>query len=192
MNNLPQDYINDARNFQVAGQYDLAINSLEYAQQLDVNNKYYSEIQKLLCFNYRKLGNFNMALLYINNAINSFSNIDTENQKEYAICLMNKGVIYDEQSSFIKALDCYLPALNIFKAICDNETDSYGLIINALFNVGTLYYKIHDYKNATKHFKASIPYFGDCKETDVRYLTIMKILSEIDNNNNNYESKENI
>ena len=70
MHSLLEVYINDARNFQRHGQYDLAIESLNQAQRIDIQHQFEIEIQKLLSFNYRKLGDFSLALFHINNAIN--------------------------------------------------------------------------------------------------------------------------
>lgn len=54
-------YIEDARNFQMHGQHDLAIESLEIARTVDNLHIFEAEIQKLLSFNYRKLGKFDLA-----------------------------------------------------------------------------------------------------------------------------------
>lgn len=179
MGDLSKIYINDAKNFQLNGQFDLAILYLEQAQQYDCSNEHYVEIQKLLCFNYRKMEDFDMALLHINYAINFLLKQELTASKEYAICLMNKGVVFEERHEYTKALSCYTPALEILKKLCNSIPDEFGLIINALFTIGALYYKQKDFINAEKFLREAIPYFTENKDTDRRYLAIMNTLAEI-------------
>jgi tetratricopeptide (TPR) repeat protein len=60
-----QQYIDDARRFQKNGNYELAIALLTQASQQKLSPTHELEIQKLLSFNYRKAGNFDMALFHI-------------------------------------------------------------------------------------------------------------------------------
>ena len=142
-----------------------------------------------MSFNCRKLGNYNMALLYINNALNSLrakshqmSNKSMRN--EYAICLMNKGVVYEEKGEPNKAINCYLEALDIFLSIYKDDIDNYGIIINALFTIGSLYYNQHKYPKAKEYFEKAIDYFENDKnkEQDRRYIALNNILREIEGN----------
>lgn len=173
-------YIDDARNFQKHGQYDLAIDILWKAKDLDCQHDYESEIQKLLSFNYRKLGDFEQALICINNAIRVNSiEVTDKSKKEYAICLMNKGIIFEELKRRDKVLECYLPALKIFTELFDSDPDNYGLIINALMTIGMFYYKQKKYLKVREYFEKALPYFGTDKDCDRRYITIIKTLEEI-------------
>ena len=70
MSKQVQNFIDDARRFQRCSDHDLAISSLQLAQQEDHHKEHEIEIQKLFSLSYRKIGNYNMALLHINNAIN--------------------------------------------------------------------------------------------------------------------------
>jgi tetratricopeptide (TPR) repeat protein len=174
-------YIADARNFQKFGQYDLAFNALKDAQHSDEQCKYELEIQRLFSYNYRKSGNLDMALFHINNAINAISSrVDNKpSENEYAICLMNKGIIYEEQKHYKKALECYLPALEIFVGLSNSKPEDYGLIINALLTIGLLYYNRHNYVKAKEFLERALPYFGEGKENDRRYLSVINTLSEL-------------
>ena len=60
-----------------------------------------------------------MALLHINNAINQNAkrNNDKQAQNEHAICLMNKGIIYEESKRYDNALDCYISAVDTFTSL---------------------------------------------------------------------------
>lgn len=69
MSKQVQNFIDDARRFQRCSDHDLAISSLQLAQQEDHHKEHEIEIQKLFSLSYRKIGNYNMALLHINNAI---------------------------------------------------------------------------------------------------------------------------
>ena len=114
MSKQVQNFIDDARRFQRCSDHDLAISSLQLAQQEDHHKEHEIEIQKLFSLSYRKIGNYNMALLHINNAINQNAkrNNDKQAQNEHAICLMNKGIIYEESKRYDNALDCYISAVD--------------------------------------------------------------------------------
>ena len=56
-----------------------------------------------------------------------------------AVCLMNKGVIYDEQKKYKEAIKIYISAIELFKQDY-KETGDGGKLINALINLGTAYY----------------------------------------------------
>lgn len=172
-------YIEDARNFQKHAQYDLAIEALLAAIEVDYQHVFEAEIQKLLCFNYRKLGEFDLALLHINAAVNLTKSTETS-KEEYAICLMNKGVVYEEIGDSEKALKCYLPALTIFTNLLNAKPEKHGIIINALLTIGLLYYHQKQYADAKGYFERALLYFGDSKEMDRRYLKINELLEEID------------
>lgn len=68
MSKQVQNFIDDARRFQRCSDHDLAISSLQLAQQEDHHKEHEIEIQKLFSLSYRKIGNYNMALLHINNS----------------------------------------------------------------------------------------------------------------------------
>lgn len=173
-------YINDARNFQRHGQYDFAIDSLWKAEDLDHDHQFKAEIQKLLSYNYRKLEDFERALIHINNAIriNSIGTTD-ESKKECAICFMNKGIIYEELKQNDKVLECYLPALRIFTDLFNSDPENYGVIINALFTIGMFFYKQKKYSKVKEYLERTLPYFGTDKENDRRYVAIINTLEEI-------------
>lgn len=175
-----ETYITDARKFQKYGQYELAIDSLWKAKDLDHQHEFEIEIQKLLSFNYRKLENFELALYHINNAI-CLSAVDStdELKKERAICFMNKGIIYEEQKRIDKVLECYLPALKIFTDLFNSDPNIYGLIINAIMTIGMFYYKQQDYSKVKEYLEKALPYFGPDKENDRRYVAIINTLEEI-------------
>lgn len=63
MSKQVQNFIDDARRFQRCSDHDLAISSLQLAQQEDHHKEHEIEIQKLFSLSYRKIGNYNMALL---------------------------------------------------------------------------------------------------------------------------------
>lgn len=176
MCSMVEVFIRDARNFQKYGQYDLAIDSLEKAKKIDSEHEAWVVIEKLLSFNYRKLGQYSSALLHVNNAINL---VGSKINEEYAICLMNKGVIYEEMGKSEKAIDCYLPAVEIIINLFNSTSENFGIIINALLTVGLLYYKQKQYLKAKEFFEQAIPYFGDGRETDRRYIKIMELLQSI-------------
>ena len=102
MSKQVQNFIDDARRFQRCSDHDLAISSLQLAQQEDHHKEHEIEIQKLFSLSYRKIGNYNMALLHINNAINQNAkrNNDKQAQNEHA-----RYIIYFRVSIFNMNLD---------------------------------------------------------------------------------------
>lgn len=185
MSNQAQIHIDDARQFQKYGDHESALSSLQLAQQADRLKEHEVEIQKLISFNYRKIGDFNMALLHINNAINQNAkyNNSKQNQNEHAVCLMNKGIIYEEHNRYDNALDCYLPAVELFISLHKANPDEYGIIINALLTLGLFYYKRSDYAKAKDTLELALSYFGEEKENDRRYLAICNTLKELQDKN---------
>lgn len=57
MSKQVQNFIDDARRFQRCSDHDLAISSLQLAQQEDHHKEHEIEIQKLFSLSYRKIGN---------------------------------------------------------------------------------------------------------------------------------------
>ena len=87
-----QQYIDDARRFQKNGNYELAIALLTQASQQKLSPTHELEIQKLLSFNYRKAGNFDMALFHINNALNLFSKCSEDKNAQKPAYAMHNGL----------------------------------------------------------------------------------------------------
>lgn len=175
-----ETFIKDARNFQKHGQHVLAVESLKEAQRLDDRCRFKIEIEKLISFNYRKMKEYSLALFYINDAINfAQSKMNKKNTDEWAVCLMNKGVIYEEMGEYEKAIDCYLPAVKTFINLFDSTPENFGIIINGLLTVGLLYYNQKQYSKAKEFFEKALPYFEEGKERDIRYLKLIELLEEI-------------
>lgn len=181
MPNQVQKYLDDARHFQKHGEHELAMSSLYMAQQNDRLKEHEIEIQKLFSFSCRKLGNYNMALLHINNALAENAklekNVNTQNER--AVCLMNKGIIYEQLTNYDKAIKCYLLAVDIFISLYKENPEKNGLIINSLFTLGLLYYEQRYFQKAKEIFEETLNYFGEGKETDRRYISICNVLHEL-------------
>lgn len=179
---LVQTYIDDARRFQRCGDHEFAIASLQLARQEDRRNEYEVEIQKLLSLSYRKMGNYDMALLHINNAINQNAKMNNSIRlrDEYAVCLMNKGIIYEECKRDDNALNCYIPAVNEFISLHKDNLDKHGLIINALLTLGLFYYKRGNFKKSREVLELALTYFHDGKESDRRYIAICNTIHELE------------
>ena len=183
MSNQVQVLIDDARQLQQFGDHDLALSMLLQAQQKDTLREHDVEIEKLFCLSYRKMSNYSMALLHINNAINFNAKRKNSNQKsnEHAVCLMNKGIVYEESKRYNDALNCYIPAVEAFISLYKDNPDEYGLIINALLTLGLFYYNQNYYEKAKTTLQSSLAYFGDGKEHDRRYIAICNTLDELQN-----------
>lgn len=181
MSNQIQMHIDDARRFQRCGSHEYAISSLQLAQQEDRHKEHEIEIQKLFSLSYRKMGNYNMALLHINNAIhrNAKCNSGKQLQNEHAVCLMNKGIIYEECKRYDDALDCYIPAVDIFISLHKDNPDEHGLIINALLTLGLFYFNQGYFEKSKETLKLSLTYFHEGKENDRRYVAICNTLQEL-------------
>jgi len=163
--------IADARNFHKHGMYDEALTLLSSFSNAIPKSLYLVEIYKLMSFNYRKLEDNDLALYNISSALSLIEKLRTDSysldlDREYAICLMNKGVILEVKNQIEKAIPVYSEALNIFTVLYSKSEVDEGVIINALITLGTAYYNQKNYKNARKHLKDAIPYFAENKEND--------------------------
>lgn len=172
--------IDDARKF---NRYCLYEEALEKLNEVLLPIKYKDlecDILKLKSFTYRKLQEYDMALIYINRALQcaSHNNI-VDKDITYAICLMNKGVIYDEQRKYFEAIRVYLEAVDIFRNAF-KETNDEGKLINALINLGTAYFQNQQYKLARKVLEEALIYFKGDKFNDRRYVYIKNILEQIE------------
>lgn len=178
--NLIKLHISDARNFHIHGMYDEAIATLNLIRNSKLDREDKIELYKLLSFNYRKLGQYETALYNINIAIQSAKQESQDEQdiRKYAICLMNKGVIYDEQNKFVQAIACYEQAVNLLISLYESTQNEYGIIINALINLGSAYYNSKQYPRAKEILQKALNYFGDEKQNDRRYLAIVSTLNE--------------
>ncbi|MCL2049101.1 MAG: tetratricopeptide repeat protein [Defluviitaleaceae bacterium] len=173
----------DARNFQKHGMYDEAITVLLPIIDLPQKSLFQVEALKLLSFNYRKLDDVNMAMYYIQRALKLVISLKGKEKgvnTEYAVCLMNKGVINESRGKITNALSDYSETLGIFQGLFDiGEVDN-GILINALLTIGTACYNKNDYLSAKKYLMDALVYFGDDCKTDRRYLAIKNTLTEIE------------
>lgn len=176
-------YLDDARRFQKNGEYEFAIILLEKARSVDYDKIYELEIEKLLGFNYRKLQKFDISLLHINNAIAIAKESKLENADvQYGICLMNRGILFEEQGEIDKALKSYLPALDVFTSLYDSSPTDFGIIINALLTIAMLYYNTQQYHKTKEYLERAMLYFENDinREKDRRYMSIKNTLEQIE------------
>lgn len=177
-----QYVIDDARKF---NRYCLYEESLEKLNEviLPIKNKdLEQEILKLKSFIYRKLQEPDMALIYINQALQCIKNHNfIDKNIKYAICLMNKGVIYDEQKKYMQAIREYTIAVDIFRNDFKKTNDE-GKLINSLITLGTAYFHNKQYDLAKNIFEEAMSDFKFDKVSDARYRYIEKMLKEIKKN----------
>lgn len=176
--------IQDVRAFQSTGMHDEAIALLKGAEIIAESISDKIEIYKLLCFNLRKTDQMSLALVYINKAINyakkqmEMCSI-SDNIMEYAICLMNRGVIYDALKSYNKAIDSYYIASNHLINLYENNEFEGGIIINSLINLGMAYYENGQIYEARNTLEKALSYFSTNYENDIRYISIINTLNEL-------------
>lgn len=150
---------------------------------------------KLLCLIERKLGNYELAFNAIEKAVNEAKNIIDEMGtndvdayasaiETYAICLMNQGVIFDQQGMYVNAIPIYQKAKALFCQIHLRNPENPGILINCYFTLGMALLNNGDMFEARKLFEESLPLFDENfdgnKELDERYSTIMSILQLTD------------
>lgn len=177
-NNNIEINIADIQYFQ---KYEMHEEALTIALQIPTDkleslNK--CKLYKLTSLSYRKLGLTEDALIYINRAISVVKNENNwdNKEKEIAICLMNKGVIYDAAKSYKEACDIYRQALSIFKSIEGIED---GIVANALINYAEALLKINKRKKAVFIFRDILQLIND--ENDMRYQYVINKLGELEN-----------
>lgn len=154
---------------------------------------------KLLCLIERKIGNYESALNVIKNAIDVARNVIDEVGTDdvdafasaietYAICLMNQGIVYDQQRIYTNAIPIYRKAKELFQQIYFRNPENPGILINALFTLGMALYNNGDVLVAKETFEETLPLFQEnfdgSKELDERYHAILSILESINENCN--------
>ncbi len=162
-----------------------------------LSNKQTIDACKLLCLIERKIGNYESALNVIKNAVDIARNIIDEVGTDdidafasaietYAICLMNQGVVYDQQGIYESAIPIYRKAKELFQQIYIRNPENPGILINALFTLGMALYNNGDVLTAKGTFEEALPLFQEnfdgSKELDERYHAIMSILESINEN----------
>lgn len=104
----------------------------------------------------------------------------------YAICLMNHGIVYDQQSIYTNAIPIYRRAKELFQQIYLRNPENPGTLINALFTLGMALFNNSDVLVAKETFEEALPLFQENfdgnKELDERYHAIMSILESINEN----------
>lgn len=189
-----QILISDARGLQKIGLYEEAIQVLISSLPSASPTLEFVEIYKLLCYNYRKLEDFDLALYNINQAINmtqkcrSKDNVDDANI-QLAICLMNKGIVFESRNEPKKALELYDEAIKLFKKLTTPKKIDNGIIINALLTAGTAHLNYNNKLKARNLLHEALKYFDDTKEMDRRYHAIRNTLKEIDSDGFIYGTK---
>lgn len=175
--------IQDARSFIRYGDYDLAISVLFDVLNSKASLKQKVTAHKLLCQCYRKTEEYSLALLHINRALtlNSKANLNEEVKEEHAICLMNKGIVFETQGKYKDAIACYQPAIRIFHELFEEHQESHGVIINALLTLGSCYEKSGNLKLALDTYRRCLLYFHENKENDRRYLALVGTINELNN-----------
>lgn len=184
------DKMHEANVFRKEQEYDVAMEKyLELYQTIKNNREYYSqygcELLKQLCFCYRKKGDISAAIESIDEAVRlahknnlRYGNSD-ETREDLAICYMNKGVIYDEMGIYDEAIENYTMGVNIFRELLARNDAKVNLLINALLNLGTVYYNNRDYNMAEHIFMELLNALGSAKEEDSRGIYAMEHLEKI-------------
>ena len=170
----------DARSFAQCGNYDLAISALYNVLNRKSTPKQRITACKILSLCYRKTEQYSLALLHINKAIsiNSAEQPSEEAKEEKAICLMNKGVVYEELGRMSDAIACYQPAVHTILELFEKRQDSHGIIINALITLGTCYEKIGKNNMAYEIYKECLKYFHEGAENDRRYHALIHAINK--------------
>lgn len=171
--------IDEIRYFQ---RYELHEEALEMANKVMIESLEPMErvtLYKLMTLSYRKLRCFDYALQYICKAIKIVENEielkeDKRLDKELAICLMNKGVIYDAQQNYNEACLIYRKAISIFRSL--NDLDS-GILLNALINYGDALCNLRLQSKAVFIFREALNLVE--KEDDIRYTYLNKKLDDL-------------
>lgn len=184
------DRIYEANVCRKEHEYDAAIvRYMELYQIIKRNKRYYNqygcEILKQLCFCYRKKGNVSAATKFINEAIelaskNSLRHGSNDEAREnLAICYMNKGVIYDERGIYDDAIENYNMGVIIFRELATHNDAKVNLLINALLNLGTVYYNNKEYIVAKRIFIELLNSLGENREADSRGIYARDYLEKI-------------
>lgn len=196
-NDLFLRLIKDAKVLNNKNDYNASKKILVSLFEEELSNQQTIDACKLLCLTERKLGNYEAALNVIKNAVEVARNaIDEEGTgnvdvfasaiETYAICLVNQGIVYDQQGIYASAIPIYRKAKELFQQIYFRNPENPGILINALFTLGMALLNNGDVLVAKETFEEALPLFQENfdgrKELDERYHAIMSILESINEN----------
>lgn len=186
--------INNAKILNCKRDYINSREVLALLLEKELDKQQLIDTYKILCLTERKLGNYEAALDAIEKAINIAQNIIDEVDinninsyvsaiKAYAVCLMNQGVVYDQQGIYCKAIPIYQKANELFRQIYLRNSENPGILINSLYTLGKAFLNNGNILNARKIFEESLPLFEENfdgnKDLDERYYEITSILGLI-------------
>jgi class 3 adenylate cyclase/Tfp pilus assembly protein PilF len=95
---------------------------------------------------------FTKGKLYFDKALKTYEELDLE--LELGKTLVNIGIVYQNQSSYNKAIENYEKALKIFERLKEKER-----IASTLGNIGFIYRSQSDYAKALEYYQRSLTLF---------------------------------
>ena len=194
-NTLFLKIIGDARALNTKLDYTRSKEVLISLLEKELTNQQTIEVCKVLCLVERKMGNY-AAYKAIEKATNIARNdieeIGTNNVdsyaaaiETYAICLMNQGVIFDQQCIYSMAIPIYRKANDLFRQLYFRKPENPGVLINSLYTLGMALFNDGKMSSAKEIFEESLLLLGKNfdgdREQDERYGTIISILRLINN-----------
>lgn len=193
-NNLFTRLIKDAKVLNTKSDYIGSKKILVSLLEENLSNQQIIDVCKVLCLTERKLGNYESALNAITKAVgvarNAIDELETSDVdsyvsaiETYAICLMNQGVIYDQQGIYVNAIPIYRKAKELFCQIYLRNPENPGILINVLFTLGMALLNYGNIYEARETFEEALPLFEENfdgnKELDERYHAIKSVLELI-------------
>ncbi len=153
---LPRILTNMGSIYQLYGDYKQAINYMLQALGIyeDMKNDEgmawsYLNIARL----FKKMSDYEKALQYVNNSYQMYKKIaDVKGIKTgVALCLKEKGSIYQDMGNFDKALEYGLKVLELNTAAANQHG-----IASSLYILGRIYYSQNRYEDAIKNMQQSM------------------------------------
>lgn len=193
-NNLFACLIKDAKVLNNKCDYNSSKKILVSLLEENLSDQQIIDACKVLCLTERKLGNYESALNVIEKAVGVARNIIDEVGtsdvdsfasaiETYAICLMNQGVVYDQQGIYVNAIPIYRKAKELFRQIYLRNLENPEILINALFTLGMALLNNGNMLEARETFEEALPLFQENfdgnKELDERYHAITSALELI-------------
>ena len=129
---------------------------------------------------YRKTGRLEESEALSQEALGTFSELETENHDDAEIdkakALMSRGLMYKDKQKYEKSEDCYREALEIHRRIAKNNPKNETEVARTLHNFANLYKETKRYKESEAMYLEAIEIFNRLAKNDPNILEVAAIV----------------
>ena len=129
---------------------------------------------------YRKTGRLEESEALSQEALGTFSELETENPDDAEIdkakALMSRGLMYKDKQKYEKSEECFREALEIHRRIAKNNPKNETEVARTLHNFANLYKETKHYKESEAMYLEAIETFNRLAKNDPNILEVAAIV----------------